>query len=40
MQGYLFSKPRPAEEIRELFATHRGAIVTESPARKRRPKTA
>jgi len=40
MQGYLFSKPRPAEEIRELFATHRETIVAASPARKRRPKTA
>jgi diguanylate cyclase (GGDEF)-like protein/PAS domain S-box-containing protein len=40
MQGYLFSKPRPAEEIRELFATHRETGVAESPARKRRPKTA
>jgi len=40
MQGYLFSKPRPAEEIRELFATHRETIVAASSARKRRPKTA
>jgi hypothetical protein len=37
MQGWLFSAAKPAEEIRELFATHREGAV--SP-RKRRPKTA
>jgi diguanylate cyclase (GGDEF)-like protein/PAS domain S-box-containing protein len=38
MQGYLFSPPKPAAQIRELFAARMGAGVKE--ARKRRPKTA
>ncbi len=37
MQGYLFSPPRPAAQIRQLFATHREGARS---ARMRRPKTA
>jgi PAS domain S-box-containing protein len=36
MQGYLFSPPKPAAQIRELFASLQGAGAN----RKRRPKTA
>ena len=38
MQGYLFSPPKPAEQIRELFASQHGAGAKEN--RKRRPKSA
>ncbi|MFL6839940.1 MAG: EAL domain-containing protein, partial [Bradyrhizobium sp.] len=39
MQGYLFSAPRPAAEIRPLLLAHRQAPLTASPgrARKRKP---
>ena len=40
MQGWLFSAAKPAEEIRELFATYREGAAPAIPARKRRPKTA
>jgi EAL domain-containing protein (putative c-di-GMP-specific phosphodiesterase class I) len=44
MQGYLFSPPKPAADIRQLLLSHseRPAAVTLSPARKRRqiPSTA
>jgi diguanylate cyclase (GGDEF)-like protein len=41
MQGWLFSAAKPAEEIRQLFASHqREGAASASPARKRRPKTA
>jgi predicted signal transduction protein with EAL and GGDEF domain len=36
MQGYLFSPPRPAAEIRQLCFSHRGSPIALSPARKRR----
>jgi diguanylate cyclase (GGDEF)-like protein len=38
MQGYLFSRPKPAAEIRQLMFTHRerSVAVTLNPARKRR----
>jgi diguanylate cyclase (GGDEF)-like protein/PAS domain S-box-containing protein len=38
MQGYLFSPPRPAAEIRQLFFSHheRSAAVALRPTRKRR----
>jgi EAL domain-containing protein (putative c-di-GMP-specific phosphodiesterase class I) len=37
MQGYLFSPPRPAAQIRQLFASHREGARS---ARRRQPKTA
>jgi len=41
MQGWLFSAAKPAEEIRELFASHRGSAAnTGAKRRERRPKTA
>jgi diguanylate cyclase (GGDEF)-like protein/PAS domain S-box-containing protein len=38
MQGYLFSRPKPAAEIRQLMFTHRerSVAVALNPARKRR----
>jgi predicted signal transduction protein with EAL and GGDEF domain len=37
MQGYLFSPPRPAADLRQLLFTHRErSAVTTRPARKRR----
>jgi diguanylate cyclase (GGDEF)-like protein len=41
MQGWLFSAAKPAEEIRELFASHRdSAVEAAANRRERRPKTA
>lgn len=42
MQGYLFSPPKPAAQIRDLFASHHSvaARVGSRESRKRRPKTA
>jgi len=41
MQGWLFSAAKPAEAIRELFATHRDSAADAAVTRrKRRPKTA
>jgi hypothetical protein len=41
MQGWLFSAAKPAEAIRELFATHRDSAADPAVTRrKRRPKTA
>jgi EAL domain-containing protein (putative c-di-GMP-specific phosphodiesterase class I) len=39
MQGYLFSPPRPAAEIRQLLFSHRerSVAVALPPTRKRRP---
>src|SRR5438445_1632366 len=39
MQGYLFSPPKPAAEVRKLLLTHRqGPVVTgPGPSRKRKP---
>jgi EAL domain-containing protein (putative c-di-GMP-specific phosphodiesterase class I) len=39
MQGYLFSAPKPAAEIRQLLRTHRPNPVASASAqaRKRRP---
>ena len=36
MQGYLFSKPKPAAEIRQLCLAHRAAPAAIAPVRKRR----
>ena len=36
MQGYLFSPPRPAAEIRQLCFAHRDQTAAPAPARKRR----
>ena len=41
MQGWLFSAAKPAEEIRQLFASHqREGTAPVKESRKRRPKTA
>jgi diguanylate cyclase (GGDEF)-like protein/PAS domain S-box-containing protein len=42
MQGYLFSPPKPAAAIKELFETHHDVAATAGvkERRKRRPKTA
>jgi diguanylate cyclase (GGDEF)-like protein len=41
MQGYLFSPPKPAAQVRELFASHRKADAPgPKEGRKRRTKTA
>jgi EAL domain-containing protein (putative c-di-GMP-specific phosphodiesterase class I) len=38
MQGYLFSPPKPAAEIRPLLFTHQqGPMASPGPARKRKP---
>jgi diguanylate cyclase (GGDEF)-like protein len=37
MQGYLFSAPKPPEEIRALLRTHHTSAVTPAPRRKRKP---
>ena len=38
MQGYLFSAPKPAAEIRQLLLTHRQGPDAARPARPRRRK--
>jgi EAL domain-containing protein (putative c-di-GMP-specific phosphodiesterase class I) len=44
MQGYLFSRPKPAADVRQLLLSHRerSSTVALNPAPKRRqiPKTA
>ncbi|SDK15597.1 MULTISPECIES: bifunctional diguanylate cyclase/phosphodiesterase [Bradyrhizobium] len=37
MQGYLFSPPKPAADIRPLLTTHRQDPLAARPARKRKP---
>jgi EAL domain-containing protein (putative c-di-GMP-specific phosphodiesterase class I) len=38
MQGYLFSAPRPAAEIRPLLIAHEQAPAAAAPDRGRKPK--
>jgi EAL domain-containing protein (putative c-di-GMP-specific phosphodiesterase class I) len=40
MQGYLFSPPKPAAEVRELFALHGVVTAPLQQSRKREPRTA
>jgi diguanylate cyclase (GGDEF)-like protein len=40
MQGYLFSPPKPAAEIRQLCFSHRGRADALGPVPKRRPRSA
>ncbi|MGH6641108.1 MAG: bifunctional diguanylate cyclase/phosphodiesterase [Bradyrhizobium sp.] len=38
MQGYLFSPPKPAADVRQLLLAHQPALATASPARPRKRK--
>jgi diguanylate cyclase (GGDEF)-like protein len=38
MQGYLFSRPKPAADVRQLFATHRAGVRT-NPSSGRRSRS-
>jgi predicted signal transduction protein with EAL and GGDEF domain len=40
MQGYLFSPPKPAAQVRELFAAHGIVTMPLKESRRRRPKSA
>jgi EAL domain-containing protein (putative c-di-GMP-specific phosphodiesterase class I) len=38
MQGYLFSAPKPAADVRQLLLAHQSTLATASPARSRKRK--